>query len=111
MAETDPCEKSKMNYSVSTDSQKWGKARVECKKLGMDLVSIETEEENTCIKEKIQLAGEIFSSILSEIIIHNCVLKIRSSEFCSFHCAEQNGPTKLHLANRIGGRNQWMGHW
>jgi hypothetical protein len=47
-------------YSVSTDLQNWGQARVACKKLGMDLVTIETEEENTCVKEKIQLAGETF---------------------------------------------------
>jgi hypothetical protein len=45
------------NYSVSTDSKSWGQAKVACKKLGMALASIETEEANNCIKEKIEFAG------------------------------------------------------
>jgi hypothetical protein len=39
----------------------WGQAKVACKNLGMALASIETEEANNCIKEKIQFAGWRFS--------------------------------------------------
>jgi hypothetical protein len=45
------------NYSVSTDAKNWWNARIACKAKGMDLVSIETAKENTCVKEKIELAG------------------------------------------------------
>jgi hypothetical protein len=35
----------------------WGNARLACKKKGMDLVSMETEEENTCVKKLLKDAG------------------------------------------------------
>lgn len=44
-------------YTVSTDTLNWGAARAACKKQSADLVSIETEQENKCVKDKIQLAG------------------------------------------------------
>jgi hypothetical protein len=47
-------------YTVSTDTLNWGAARAACKKQSADLVSIETEQENKCVKDKIQLAGLTF---------------------------------------------------
>jgi Lectin C-type domain len=35
----------------------WPKAREECKKIGMELVSMETEEENNCVKKLLKDAG------------------------------------------------------
>jgi uncharacterized SAM-binding protein YcdF (DUF218 family) len=35
----------------------WPKARDECKKMGMELVSMETEEENNCVKKLLRDAG------------------------------------------------------
>jgi hypothetical protein len=42
---------------VSTDAKNWWNARIACMAKGMDLVSIETAKENTCVKEKIEFAG------------------------------------------------------
>jgi len=46
------------NFTISTDKQTWKGARDECKKKGMDLASLETVKESTCVKDKIELAGK-----------------------------------------------------
>jgi len=45
-------------FTVSTDKQTWKGARDECKKLGMDLASLETFKEFQCAADKIALAGK-----------------------------------------------------
>jgi len=49
----------KSNYSISTDKKTWGEARAACKKLGMDLTSLETVKEFQCVRDRIELAGKL----------------------------------------------------
>ncbi|XP_065336762.1 macrophage mannose receptor 1-like [Cloeon dipterum] len=53
-----PCFESKSNYTLSTEKQTWANARLECQKKGMDLVNMETTEENTCVKFIIENAKQ-----------------------------------------------------
>jgi len=46
------------NFTISTDTKSWADARAACKKLGMDLASLETVKEFNCVKDKIELAGK-----------------------------------------------------
>jgi hypothetical protein len=61
-------------YTVSTDTLSWGAARAACKKQSADLVSIETEQENKCVKEKIQLAGMKYSVLNVSLTIEMKIL-------------------------------------
>ena len=100
-------------YIVSADLKRWGQAKVACKNFSMALASIETEEANNCIKEKIQFAGWRIAIcyLKTKNILMGELIFFRKSGIHCLHCAEQNGSSKLHdLADRIGGRNQWMGH-
>jgi hypothetical protein len=42
----------------------WAKARIKCKETGMDLVSLETEEENSCVISRLKTAGLHFAGII-----------------------------------------------
>ncbi|XP_059474426.1 macrophage mannose receptor 1-like isoform X2 [Neocloeon triangulifer] len=59
----DPCKGLPSKYNVSSDTQTWGGARAACKKLGGDLVSIDSEKENNCVQDKIDLAGKTASIV------------------------------------------------
>lgn len=82
-------------YTVSTDTLNWGAARAACKKQSADLVSIETEQENKCVKEKIQLAGAtiIFCLPVAEMS-HRLVIFRKDCLHCS-NRFEQDGPERV----------------
>jgi len=45
------------NITFSTDKLSWGDARAACKKKGMDLAVLETEKENICVTDRLELLG------------------------------------------------------
>jgi hypothetical protein len=46
-----------MSLHFSNEKQSWPAARVECKKMGGDLVSLETPEENYCLRYILYVNG------------------------------------------------------
>ncbi|XP_065335607.1 macrophage mannose receptor 1-like isoform X1 [Cloeon dipterum] len=54
----DPCEDFSTYTIVTNNNKNWIYASEECKKLGGDLVSMETPEENFCVRYKIYMAGK-----------------------------------------------------
>jgi hypothetical protein len=45
------------NAYFCTPKLPWAKARIKCKDMGMDLVSLETEEENKCVISRLKASG------------------------------------------------------
>jgi hypothetical protein len=44
-------------FKMSTDQLNWGAARAACKAKGMDLANPTTSEENLCLVDAIEMAG------------------------------------------------------
>jgi hypothetical protein len=63
------------NFTFSSDKLTWGAARVACKKLGMDLATVETEMEHKCIFDRLELMGSSLL-LLSNAVFFCYLLKL-----------------------------------